>query len=300
MIKKYILVFNIFLLLIVPLKAYGKQDAINIITTLSSNQNQDVGILGLIGGVFFDETKKRLYITDSSNCRILSYDSEFNYLSALHPKGGLKNPTSLLRTIDGRFLVVEPSKRNVVVIDVAQKSINLLDLAEVSDSATFNPGRMAIDSDGNIYIIDRANNRILVFNLNLKFNKEVIKESKIRFDDIKVDRNGYIYTLSTLEGIARKYDRSGKKILEFGSRGKGRDEFSFPTSLAVDNKGLIYIVDQHKNKIFVFDRKGKFVFNFSRLGWIEGRLATPTYIFINNSDTIFVVDRDNSRVSIFK
>ncbi len=298
MIKKSILVFNIFLLLIVPLKAYGKKDTVNIITTLGSNQ--DIGILGLIGGVFFDEIKKRLYVTDSSNCRILSYDSEFNYLSALHPKGGLKNPTSILRTIDGRFLVVAPAKRNVVVIDVAQKSINLLDLAEVSDSATFNPGRMAIDSDGNIYIIDRANNRILVFNSNLKFNKEVIKESKIRFDDIKVDRDGYIYTLSTLEGIARKYDRSGKKILEFGGRGKGRDEFSFPTSLAVDDKGLIYIVDQHKNKIFVFDRKGKFVFNFSRPGWIEGRLAMPSYIFINNSDTIFIVDRDNSRVSIFK
>lgn len=298
MIKKYILIFNIFLLLIVPLKAYGKKDAINIITTLGSNQ--DIGILGLIGGVFFDEIKKRLYITDSSNCRILSYDSEFNYLSALHPKGDLKNPTSILRIIDGRFLVVEPAKRNVVVIDVAQKLINLLDLAEVPDSAAFNPGRMTIDPEGNIYITDRANNRILVFNSNLKFNKEVIKESKIRFNDIKVDRQGYIYTLSTLEGIVRKYDRSGKKILEFGSRGKDRDEFSFPTSLAVDNKGLIYIVDQHKNKIFVFDKKGKFVFNFSGLGWIEGRLSMPSYIFINSSDTIFIVDRDNSRVSIFK
>lgn len=298
MIKKYILVFNIFLLLIVPLKAYGKKDTINIITTLGSNQ--EIGILGLIGGVFFDEIKKRLYVTDSSNCRILSYDSEFNYLSALHPKGGLKNPTSILRTIDGRFLVVEPSKRNVVIINVEQKSFNLLDLAEVPDSDSFNPGRMAIDSGGNIYIIDSANNRILNFNSNLKFNKEIIRESKIRFNDIKIDRQGDIYTLSTIEGIVRKYDRSGKKILEFGGRGKGRDEFSFPASLAVDNKGLIYIVDQHKNTIFVFDRKGKFVFNFSRLGWIEGSLAMPSYIFISSSNTIFVVERDNSRVSVFK
>ena len=118
MIKKYILVFNIFLLLIVPLKAHGKKDAINIITTVGSNH--DIGVLGLVGGVFFDEIKKRLYVTDSSNCRILSYDSEFNYLSALHPKGRLKNSTSILRTIDGRFLIVEPSKRNVVVINVAR------------------------------------------------------------------------------------------------------------------------------------------------------------------------------------
>ena len=212
----------------------------------------------------------------------------------------MKNPTTILRATDGRFLVVEPTKRSVFIIDVAQKSINLLDLARVPESTTFNPGKMTIDFDGNIYIIDRANNRILIFDSNLKFNKEVIRESKIRFNDIKVDSQGYLYTLSTLKGIARKYDSSGKKILEFGSRGKGRGEFSFPTSLAVDNKGLIYIVDQHKNKILVFDRKGKFLFDFSRPGWIEGRLSMPSYIFINNSDTIFVVDRDNSRVSIFK
>jgi DNA-binding beta-propeller fold protein YncE len=298
MIKKSFLVFFILFFLIVPLEAYSKKDAINIITTLHSNQ--DIGILGLIGGVFFDENKNRLYVTDSTNCRILSYDSEFNYLSSLHPKGDLKNPTSILRTIDGRFLVVEPSKRNIVVIDVTQRSINLLDLSEVPDSETFNPGRMARDSDGNIYIIDKTNNSILVFDSNLKFKKEVIKENKIRFNDIRIDKNGNIYTLSTLEGIARKYDMSGKKILEFGSRGKDKHEFSFPTSLAVDNKGLIYIVDQHKNKVFLFDGKGKYLFSFSRLGWIEGRLAMPSYIFINNSETIFVVDRDNSRVSIFK
>jgi len=298
MIKKAILVFNILFFLIVPLKAYSKNDAINIITTLGGNK--DIGILGIIGGVFFDEVKQRLYITDSSNCRIISYDSEFNYLSVLYPKGGLQNPTSILRAIDRKFIVVDTSQRNVFVIDVEQKSINSLDLAGVPDSSTFNPGRMAIDSDGNVYIIDRTNNRVLVFDLNLKFNKEVIKKSKIRFNDIKVDRHGYIYTLSSLEGIARKYDRSGKKILEFGGRGEGKYAFSFPTSLAVDTKGLIYIVDQHRHRIFVFDRKGKFVFNFSKLGWIEGRVATPTYIFINNSNIIFVVDRDNSRISIFK
>ena len=60
MIKKSILLFNIFLLLIVPLKAYGKKDAINIITKLAATR-----ILEYLGSlvVYFLMKIKRDYIS---------------------------------------------------------------------------------------------------------------------------------------------------------------------------------------------------------------------------------------------
>lgn len=298
MLKKSLFIFYIILFLIIPLSAFGKTDTINIITTLTGNE--DVGPLGLIGGIFFDENKKRLYVSDASNGRFLSYDSEFKYLSVFQPGGDLKYPTGLVRTSDGRFLVVEPSKRGILMINVRQKSIKLVDFSDVPKADTFYPGHLTIDSADNIYVIDRANTRVLLFNSNLRFKKEILRKNKTRISDIKIDKQGNIYTLNTIEGIVRKYDGSGKKILEFGKRGTGKDEFNFPVSLAVDQKGLIYVVDQHKSKVLVFDKKGAFLFAFSRLGWREGRLAFPSFISINNSGTIFVVDRDNSRVSIFK
>jgi DNA-binding beta-propeller fold protein YncE len=296
--KKSLFVFYSVLLLIIPLHAFGKADGINIITTLTSNK--DIGQLGLIGGVFFDENKKRLYVSDSSNRRILSYDSEHKYLSAWQPGEALTSPTSLVRTSDGRFLVVEPFKRGIVRVDMQQKAIKLVNFAAVPESDTFYPGNIAIDHADNIYIIDRSHSRVLLFNSDLEFKREIVKEDKATMNDIKVDKQGNIYVLSTIEGIIKKYDSSGKKILEFGKRGTGEDAFSFPVSLAVDQKGLIYVVDQHKSKILVFDRKGTFLFAFSRLGWREGRLAFPSFIFINDAGMIFVVDRDNSRISIFQ
>jgi DNA-binding beta-propeller fold protein YncE len=296
MLKKSL--FVILIILIVPFNAFGKKDKINIITTLTGNE--EIGFLGLIDGVFFDENKKRLYVSDSSNSRIISYDSEFKYLSSLQPGGDLKNPASLVRTSDGRFLAVEPSRRGVLTINIRDKSIKQVDFSKVPEAEAFYPGNIAIDSGDNIYIIDRANSRVLLFNSNLQFEREVLRDNKTRISDIKIDKQGHIYTLSTIEGIVKKYDGSGKKILEFGSRGKGKDEFNFPVSLAVDEKGLIYVADQHKSKVLVFDKSGRFLFDFSELGWREGRLAYPSFIFINNSGTIFVVDRDNSRISVFR
>lgn len=296
--KKSLLIFYSVLLLIIPLHAFGKVDGVNIITTLTSNQ--DIGQLGLIGGVFFDENKKRLYVSDSSNRRLLSYDSEFKYLSSWQPGEALTSPASLVKTSDGRFLVVEPSKRGILRVDMQQRSIKPVDFSAVPEADTFYPGHIAIDHKDNIYIIDRAHSRVLLFNSDLQFKREIVKAGKATMNDIKVDKQGNIYVLSTIEGIVTKYDGSGKKILEFGKRGQGEDEFCFPVSLAVDQKGLIYVVDQHKSKILVFDRKGEFLFAFSRLGWREGRLAFPSFIFMNDAGMIFVVDRDNSRISIFQ
>ena len=295
--KKSLFVFCM-LLLIIPLHAFGKADGVHIITTLTGNK--DIGQLGLIGGVFFDENKERLYVSDSSNKRILSYDAELKYLSAWQPGEALTSPTGLVKTSYGTFLVVEPSTRGILSIDMQQRSIEPIDFSAVPEADTFYPGRIAIDHQDNIYIIDRAHSRVLLFNADLQFKREILRENKRTMNDIKVDKQGNIYVLSTIEGIVTKYDSSGKKVLEFGKRGQGEDAFNFPVSLAVDQKGLIYVVDQHKSKLLVFDKRGTFLFAVSRLGWREGRLAFPSFVFINDAGMIFVVDRDNARISIFQ
>lgn len=295
--KKSLFVFCA-LLLIIPLHAFGKADGVHIITTLTGNK--DIGQLGLIGGVFFDENKKRLYVSDSSNKRILSYDSELKYLSAWQPGEALASPTSLVKTSYGTFLVVEPSTRGILRIDMQQRSIEPVDFSAVPEADTFYPGRITIDHQDNIYIIDRAHSRVLLFNADLQFKREILRENTRTMNDIKVDKQGNIYVLSTIEGIVTKYDSSGKKVSEFGKRGQGEDAFNFPVSLAVDQKGLIYVADQHKSKLLVFDKGGTFLFAVSRLGWREGRLAFPSFVFINEAGMIFVVDRDNSRISIFQ
>jgi DNA-binding beta-propeller fold protein YncE len=250
--------------------------------------------------VFFDENKGRLYVTDATNHRILAFDADYKYLSEFTGGGALAHPTSIVRDSTDKFFVAEPTKGQVLLIDMARKSIKPLDFSGIPGGNPIHPGNMAIDSQDDLYLVDEANQRILVFDPDGRFQRQLLVKGGHGLRDVKVDAAGRIYTLSAIDGSVRVYDRRGDLLLKFGKRGDQKGEFAFPSSLAVGPKGLIYVVDQHKSRVVVFNKEGRFAFVFSRLGWREGRLHLPSFIYINGSGQIFIVDRENARISVFE
>jgi hypothetical protein len=84
------------ILLLVPEGGFCEQKArVKHLTSITGNK--EIGRLGLLGGVFFDEEKKRLYVTDATNHRILSFDADFKYLSEFTGGGALTHPTSIVK-----------------------------------------------------------------------------------------------------------------------------------------------------------------------------------------------------------
>jgi tripartite motif-containing protein 71 len=196
--------------------------------------------------------------------------------------------------------VAEPTKGQVLLIDMARRSIKPIDFSGVPSANEIYPGNMAIDSKDDLYLVDEANQRILVFGSDVRFQRQVLVQGGQGLRDVKVDAAGRIYALSAMDGSIRVYDPEGNVLLKFGKRGADRGEFDFPASLAVDQKGLIYVVDQHRNQVLVFNKEGRFAFVFSQLGWREGRLHLPAFIYMNQTGQIFIVDRENARVSVFE
>ena len=285
--------------LIMPATAPGA-GKVRVKHLTSITGNNEIGRFGLLGGIFFDENKKRLYFTDTTNGRILAFDDDFKYISEFTGGGALSSPTSIVKNSKGKFFVAEPAKGKILAIDIGKKSVKPIDFSAVSGANPVYAGNMAVDSEDRLYIVDKANQRILLFDSDLKFEREIPVEGGRRLMDVKVDRAGRIYALNTTDGSICVYNNKGKLLLRFGTRGAGEGEFDFPTSLAIDRKGSIYVTDQHKNKVFVFNNNGRFLFTFSQLGWREARLHRPSFIYINNSGRIFIVDRANTRISVFE
>jgi DNA-binding beta-propeller fold protein YncE len=295
----HVFVFLLLLSWFLPASGFCEQKArIKHLTSITGSK--EIGRLGLLGGVFFDEEKKRLYVTDATNHRILSFDGDFKYLSEFTGGGALAHPTSIVKDSSGKFFVAEPTKGQVLLIDMARKSIKPIDFSGAPGGNPIHPGNMAIDSSDHLYLVDEANQRILVFDPNARFQRQILVKGGQGLRDVKVDGAGRIYTLSAIDGSIRVYDRQGNLILKFGKRGDLNGEFDFPASLAIDRKGLIYVIDQHRNQVLVFNKEGRFVFDFSQLGWREGRLHLPSFIYMNGAGQIFVVDRENARVSVFE
>lgn len=297
--RSILALFSLVLFLFVPATGFCKQKArVKHLTTITGNK--EIGQFGLLGGVFFDEKKSRLYVADTTNNRILAFDSDLKFVSEFTAGGALDSPTSLVRDGRGRFFVAEPRKGRVLLIDIAGKHIKPIDFSAVPKANPVHPGNMAVDSEDRLYVVDKANQRIVVFNRKMQFERQILVKDGRGLSDIKVDPTGRIYALNTVDGSVCVFDARGKRVLKFGKRGTARGEFRFPVSLAVNRKGLIYVVDQHMNKVLVFNRKGEFLFDFSQLGWREGRVHFPSYIHINSVGRIFIADRQNARISIFE
>jgi len=287
--------------LIMPISAFCRaKGPVKHLTSITGNS--EIGRFGLLGGLFFDENRNRLYFTDTTNGTILAFDfdNEFKYISKFTGGGTLISPTSIVKNSKGKFFVAEPVKGNILAIDIGKKSIEPIDFSDVPGVNPVYPGNMAVDSEDQLYIVDKANQRILLFDSNLKFKREILIKGSRGLKDVKVDKTGRIYVLSAIDGSIRVYNSEGNLLLRFGSRGADKGEFDFPTSLAIDRKGLIYVADQHKNQVLVFNNKGRFLYAFSQLGWREGRLHRPSFIYINSSGRIFIVDRANTRISVFE
>jgi hypothetical protein len=62
-----------------------------------------------------------------------------------------------------------------------------------------------------------------------------------------------------------KFDRNGKFLMSWGTRGTGNSEFNTPHSITIDKNGRVYVSDRANNRIQVFDENGRYLDQFPRI-----------------------------------
>jgi DNA-binding beta-propeller fold protein YncE len=251
-------------------------------------------------GLFYDEAKKRFYVADSGNKRLVSFDSEFNFLAELS-YATIELPMWFVKNSEGRFFVVDGAKSVILYIDTNKKIIEPWRIKGLPrGDEVFIPGAIAIDASDSIYVVDKLNKRILVIDRDGNFLREIAPGGKgfNGFNDVKVDDRGDVYALDTIGGVIYIFRPNGKLLTSFGSRGSGPGQFRFPVSLAVNMKKHIYVVDAHAGNIKVFDRSGTVQRSIASKGNKDGELNSPSCIFIDKEGKIYTIDGD--RVQVFE
>jgi len=94
-------------------------------------------------------------------------------------------------------------------------------------------------------------------------------------------------------------DPFGNFYKTIGTRGTGKAEFNFPTSIWIDKNGLAYVVDALNYRIQIFDAEGHFISMFGENGNGTGYLASPKGIATDSHGNIYIVDALFHGVQIF-
>jgi len=106
--------------------------------------------------------------------------------------------------------------------------------------------------------------------------------------DVAWDAAGNIYVADGY-GNSRiaKFDKNGKFVKSWGSRGTEQGQFNTPHGLAVDAQGNVYVADMGNKRIQVFDGDGNFKTQFSNVGAPAAICITPgarQVLYVSNSN----------------
>jgi DNA-binding beta-propeller fold protein YncE len=106
--------------------------------------------------------------------------------------------------------------------------------------------------------------------------------------DVAWDAAGNIYVADGY-GNARvaKFDKNGKFIKSWGSRGVAPGQFNTPHGIALDAQGNVYVADAGNRRIQVFDSEGTYKTQFLNAGTPSAICITPgprQYLYSSNSN----------------
>lgn len=275
--------------------AFAAKAELDIIAVLGGDEL--TGNLSEPAAVFVDEEKKRLYVADTSNDRLISFDSDFVFLAALN-HDDFKLPLSVVKLPSGEFFINDANDGTLKVINVKDKLITAFQVKGLPKAAEkFMPGRFATDDKGDLYVVDRLNKRIVVLGKDGNFLKSISAKGKgvYGFNDVRVDARGYVYAVDSVGASVHIFNDKGVHVKSFG----GDDsDLVFPVSVAVSSKGLIYVAERYLSQIMVFNISGALQYTLLSKGVVPGEVYHPSYIYIDKSDRLYIVD--GSRVQVFK
>jgi DNA-binding beta-propeller fold protein YncE len=188
------------------------------------------------------------------------------------------------------------------------------------------PHGIAVDSSGNIYVVDDKNYRIQKFSSDGTFIAKWGSEGGLdgQFyagSGIAIDFSGNVYVSDALifggGHRVQKFTDTGRMVGWWGGDGTGYTgwhepgsgrtglsgtedgQFNGPIAVAADSMGNVYVTDLKNNRVQKFDSRGRFLGKWGSQGSGDGQFVYPFGIAVDSSGNVYVSDSENNRIQKF-
>jgi tripartite motif-containing protein 71 len=168
------------------------------------------------------------------------------------------------------------------------------------------PSDVAVDSQGNLWIVDKGNNRIVKLDSSGGFIAQYgsLGSGNGQFNRptaIAIASNGDLLVTDSGNARVQRLSSSGAYLSKFGTLGTGNGQFTAPgpESLAIDASGNIWVSDTFGHRLQKFSSTGTFLKAVGSKGTGAGQFNYPAGIDIDAGGNVWVADWLNNRVEVF-
>jgi len=167
------------------------------------------------------------------------------------------------------------------------------------------PSDLAMGPNGDIYLVDGVNNRIIVLNSSGKrkfeFGQKGAGKGEFKYPlGIDISDDGKVFIADTGNHRIQVFDLMGGFKYMFKVKSGPEEKPSDPVDvLASGLKNYLYISDNDNHKIKVYNQNGTFEFEWGKFGEEPGEFRYPGILAQNDHNEICVVDVLNTRVQKF-
>jgi uncharacterized protein (TIGR03663 family) len=282
------------------------------------------------------------YVVDTANMRIQKFDATGTYKAiiggVIGRSDGEFNPREPNALGDGPSGIAVDGAGNIYVADTWNHRIQKFDatgkvvttwggeLLSLSDANTtddtsskgklfYGPRGVAVGPDGNVYVTDTGNKRVMIFDPNGKFVRQIssgLTAAKIGQNypfngngemnepvGIAVDKSGNVFVADRDNRRIQKFDKDGKFVAQWPVPDKGYDTIGANAEpfLALDAAGNLYTTLPGTLKVAKYSPDGKLLGEKANEG--AATLKDPTGITVAADGTIYVVERNTNAVVNF-
>ena len=256
-------------------------DSVISVNTVLELDNQTGKIINSWGANYFImphgltvDKQNNIWLTDVGLHQIFKFSHEGKLLMKLGVAKTPANdsthfnlPTDIAVADDGSFFVSDGyGNSRVVKFSSTGKYIKAWGTFGTKPGQFIIPHGIAIDQKNIIYVADRQNNRIQLFDTNGNFIKELKNDEQVEeLPSIAIDKTNHLFAVdydptknndSTTKGSTIfVFDLSHQVKYHFGASGSSNRITSWFHDIAIDSKGNIYVGDITGLKVLKFKLK---------------------------------------------
>jgi DNA-binding beta-propeller fold protein YncE len=268
------------------------------------------------------------WVTDTSNGRVVKFSAAGTLIGAYGSKGTwqdqFESPYGIaVNQSNGNVYVSDEGNHRIVELNSSGQFVQTFGWGVTNGHSEFEickescrlglpgaePGQLnlpkglAVDSSGNVWVVDAGNNRVVEFKGNgeyakVEFGTAGSGEGQFKNPMGIALSGGNLYVSEEENDRVQELSTAGAYLGQWGKAGSGNNkEFNNPRGIATDPAtGNLYVTDTGNHRVQEFSPSGTLITKFGTVGSGAGQFSEPKGIAVGSAGGVYITDSSNNNV----